>query len=70
MIQEQKVKKQTKSYYLRVAMTALEKQRLELLVAYTKYRSQKKVTKAGIFSFLVNKEFDLIQGDIVGACNN
>jgi hypothetical protein len=54
-----------KDYMLRTRLNPLEKSQVEILTAYYQQLEQKKISKARLFGYLVGKEFERVQMDIV-----
>jgi len=58
-----------KDYMLRTRLNPLEKSQVEILIAYHEAIKGKKISKARLFGYLVGKEFEAIQMDIVELTN-
>ena len=56
-----------KDYMLRTRLTPLEKRRLEMLVLFIEQKTQIKMSKARIFAYLIDKEFEALQMELVNS---
>ncbi|MBN2816057.1 MAG: hypothetical protein JXQ67_05195 [Campylobacterales bacterium] len=57
----------TKDYMLRTRLTYFEKKRLEMLILFLEATTHTKFTKARVFAYLLDKEFEARQMDIINS---